>query len=132
MFTAIYRVLRRRVGASLCAARQRLLALLKPATGTPAGGALGDPARTKADLVAENALPRRRLLVLRRTVECPAPIPADRPRLPLPARLARGWRPTLLIVRPETLLRWHRQGFRLAWRVRSAAPRRVLLCQERG
>jgi len=26
----------------------------------------------------------------------------------------------LLIVQPDTLLRWHRQGFRLVWRVRSA------------
>ena len=26
----------------------------------------------------------------------------------------------LLIVQPDTLLRWHRQGFRLVWRARSA------------
>jgi transposase InsO family protein len=31
----------------------------------------------------------------------------------------RAWRQTLLIVQPETLLRWHRQGFRLLWRRRS-------------
>jgi len=33
--------------------------------------------------------------------------------------LDRGWRAALLIVRPDTLLRWHRQGFRLVWRAKS-------------
>jgi len=47
------------------------------------------------------------------------PTPADRLRLVLLARLVRGWRAALLIVQPETLLRWHRQGFRLVWRARS-------------
>ena len=27
------------------------------------------------------------------------------------------WQPLLVVVRPETLLRWHHQGFRLFWRV---------------
>ena len=48
------------------------------------------------------------------------PTPADRLRLVLLARLIRGWRAALFIVQPETLLRWHRQGFRLVWRARSA------------
>lgn len=124
MFTAIGRSLRRRAGASLCAARRCLLARLKPATGTPVGGALGDLARTKTELVAENALLRQQLLVLRRQVRRPALTPADRLRLVLLARLARGWRAALLIVQPDTLLRWHRQGFRLVWRARSAAAAR--------
>ena len=59
MFTTICRTLRQRAAASLCAAGQRLLAWLKPATGTPVGGALGDLARTKAELLAENALLRQ-------------------------------------------------------------------------
>jgi len=36
------------------------------------------------------------------------------------ARLVRGWQAALLIVQPETLLRWHRHGYRLVWRARSA------------
>ena len=75
MFTTICHALRRRAGASLRAARQRLLAFLKPATGTPVGGALGDLARTKAELVAENALLRQQLVVLRRQVRRPALTP---------------------------------------------------------
>jgi putative transposase len=78
MFTTICRALRRRAAASLCAAGQRLLAWLKPATGTPVGGALGDLARTKAELLAEHALLRQQLTVLRRQVKRPALTPADR------------------------------------------------------
>src|SRR3712207_7913695 len=32
----------------------------------------------------------------------------------------------LLIVKPETVLRWHRQGFRLFWKQKSRAPSRDL------
>jgi putative transposase len=75
--------------------------------------------RTKAALIAENAFLRQQLVVLRRQVKRPALTPADRRHLVLLARLACGWRAALLIVQPETLLRWHRQGFRLAWRAKS-------------
>jgi hypothetical protein len=34
-----------------------------------------------------------------------------------------GWTRTLLIVRPETVVRWHREGFRLFWRRRSRSSR---------
>jgi hypothetical protein len=35
------------------------------------------------------------------------------------ARLVPYRRPILQIVQPETLLRWHRAGFRLFWRIKS-------------
>jgi len=60
------------------------------------------------------------LIVLHRHVTRPALTPRDRLWLVLLARLARGWRTALLIIQPDTLLRWHRQGYRLVWRVRSA------------
>ncbi len=124
MFAAIGQALRRRIRTMPGVARRRLLALLKPATGTPAGGALADLARTKAELVAENALLRQQLVVLRRKVRRPVLTPADRLRLLLLARLTRHWRAALLLVRPDTLLRWRRRGFRLVWRARSAAARK--------
>ena len=30
-----------------------------------------------------------------------------------------GWRTALVVVRPETVLRWHREGFRIFWRWKS-------------
>ncbi len=43
----------------------------------------------------------------------------DRIPLVLLARLVRTWQQTLLIVQPETLLRWHRELFRLYWKRKS-------------
>jgi transposase InsO family protein len=34
------------------------------------------------------------------------------------------WRRLLVIVKPDTLIRWHRKGFRLFWRWKSRAPSR--------
>jgi putative transposase len=120
--SAIGRSPQHRAGAFPNMVRRRLLACLKSATGTPAGGALGDLARTKAAPVAANAPLRQQPSGLRRMVERPTLTPAARLRPLLLARLARGWRSALLIVRPETPLRRHRQGFRLFWR-RKSAPR---------
>jgi putative transposase len=121
MLTTIAAAIKRRAQASLRAVYRRLLAWTRPATGPRVGSTVGDLARTKAALVAENALLRQQLVILARPVKRPALTPADRSRLVLLARLARGWRAALLIVQPETLLRWHRQGFRLVWRAKSAA-----------
>jgi putative transposase len=35
------------------------------------------------------------------------------------SRLWNDWRSALLMVKPETVIRWHRQGFRLYWRWKS-------------
>ena len=104
---------------ALHAVRHRLLAWTRPATGSRVGSTVGDLTRTRAALVAENALLRHQLVVLQRQVGRPVFTPADRLRFILLARLVRGWRAVLLIVQPETLLHWHRQGIRLVWRTRS-------------
>ena len=39
------------------------------------------------------------------------------------------WRPVLTVVRPDTLVRWHRQGFRLFWRWKSRRPGRPRIPQ---
>ena len=41
------------------------------------------------------------------------------------------WRPALRIVQPETLTRWHRQGFRLFWRWKSKPGRPRILTELR-
>ena len=88
-------------------------------------GMLTDLARSKSELVAENALLRQPLIILRRQVKRPACTQTDRMILVLLARASRAWKQALFIVQPETLLHWHRQGFRLYWRYtsRSAAPK---------
>ena len=40
------------------------------------------------------------------------------------SRVLTGWRTTLVIVKPETVIAWHRQGFRLG-RLEESAPNRA-------
>ena len=37
----------------------------------------------------------------------------------LARRLCPGWRRHLVLVRPETVVRWHRQAWKLLWRWKS-------------
>jgi len=96
--------------------RSRILLSTKPAARGQVLGTLADLVRTKRELVAENALLRQQLIVLRRSVKRPKLTWADRVLLVLLAGRVRAWRHALLIIKPDTLLRWHRQGFRLFWR----------------
>ena len=105
--------------AVLQVVRRRLLAATKSAAPTLVAGALADLARSKPELVAANALLRQQLLILRRSAKRPRCTPADRALLVLLASRVRAWRSALLLVQPDTLLRWHRQLFRLLWRRKS-------------
>ncbi len=78
-----------------------------------------DFTRSKAALIAENALLRQQLIVLHRQVKKPAFSRSDRLLLVLLASRVKNWKDALLIFKPDTLLRWHRQGFRLFWRFKS-------------
>ena len=93
--------------------------------GSDAGSACAndvvDLARSKAELIAENALLRQQLIMLKRQVKRPACTKRDRILLVLLARGVRAWKQTILIIQPETLLRWHRELFRLYWKRRSKA-----------
>jgi transposase InsO family protein len=81
--------------------------------------------RSRASLQAEVLVLRHQLLVCERQYRGQ--------RLPLRAsdrllwvclsRIWPGWRRALVLVQPETVLRWHRQGFRLYWRWKSRPNR---------
>jgi len=99
----------------------RFIAWTKPNTTSLMLGTLTDQARSKSQLVAENAFLRQQLIILKRQVQRPACTTTDRMLLVLLARMARTWKQVLFIVQPETLLRWHRQGFKLFWKYKSRA-----------
>ena len=80
---------------------------------------LTDLSRSKPQLVAENALLCQQLIILRRQVKRPTCTKTDRMLLVLLARMVQTWKQALFIIQPETLLRWHRQGFKLFWKGRS-------------
>src|SRR4029450_14166242 len=67
----------------------------------------------------ENVALRHQLAVLKRSVGRPRLRPRHRIFWLWLARLWAGWRSSLLIVRPATVLAWHRKGFQLYWRWKS-------------
>ena len=71
--------------------------------------------RTRRALVLENLALRHQLAVLQRTAPRPRLRPSDRVFWVLLARLWSGWAEAVAIVQPETVIRWHRAGFRLFW-----------------
>jgi putative transposase len=85
---------------------------------------LTDLGRSKSELIAENALLRQQLIILKRQVKRPACTNTDRMLLVLLARLVRTWQQALFIMQPDTLLRWHRELFRLFWKRKSKAASR--------
>jgi putative transposase len=99
--------------------QRRFLTWTKPTHTSLLPGTVMDLARGKAELVAENALLRQQLLLLRRQIKRPTCTKKDRLLLVFLARAVRTWRQALLIVQPETLLTWHRQGLRLFWKQKS-------------
>jgi hypothetical protein len=75
--------------------------------------------RSRTVLAAENLFLRKQLALYReRDVKPRRADPATRVALVLLARVI-DWKPVLTVVRPDTLIRWHRAGWRLYWRWRS-------------
>jgi len=62
----------------------------------------------RAALAMENLALRQQLAVLERSVKRPALRQRDRIFWAWLAKLWNGWRATLLIVKPETVIKWHR------------------------
>lgn len=73
----------------------------------------------RAQLAAENLALRQQLAVLKLTTPRPKIRRSDRVFWAWLARLWAGWRTVLVVVKPETVVRWLRQGFRLYWRWKS-------------
>jgi putative transposase len=99
----------------------RFVIWTKPVTTSLMLGTLTDLARSKSELVAENALLRQQLIILYRRVKRPTCTKTDRMLLVLLARMVRTWKQALFIVQPETLLRWQHLGFKLYWKYKSRA-----------
>jgi hypothetical protein len=79
--------------------------------------------RDRNDVVAENLLLRHQLAVLTRpTRKRPRPGASDKLVWLLTRLVRRDWRQHLVLVTPETVVRWHRRGWRLYWRWRARAP----------
>ena len=77
-----------------------------------------------AYLTTENLALRQQLIVLKRNHNRPKLKERDRQFWVVVSRAWSGWRDALLIVQPDTVVRWHRRAFKLYWRRKSRAGRR--------
>jgi hypothetical protein len=94
---------------------------LRPVHVSPARGGVSDLTRSRAELIAANALRRPPFSLLQRQVKRRQLTKGDRLRRLFWASRLRHWTQALLIVKPVTLLPWHRAGFRLFWSWKSRA-----------
>ena len=87
------------------------------------GGLLALTVRPRRSIEAENLVLRRQLALFKERGVKPRRIDAAT-RMSL-AWLSRwcDWRSCLIVVRPETVVRWHRAGWRLFWRYKSRPGR---------
>jgi putative transposase len=95
--------IKRLTSMSFQALHHRFIDWTKPDTATSLlVGTLTDLARSKTELVAENALLRQQLIILSRHVKRPVFKKSDRMLLVLLARAVRTWKQALFIIQPET------------------------------
>ncbi|PYU54116.1 MAG: integrase [Acidobacteria bacterium] len=85
-------------------------------------GALIRLFRSRGNLVLENLMLRQQLAVLKRRHPRPSLGPFDKlfwviARRVIARRVWSTWKESLIIVTPETVVRWHRTGFRMYWRL---------------
>jgi len=89
--------------------------------------------RSRLELQLENLALRQQIGVLQRSGRKRLQLRSgDRLFWVYLSRIWRDWRSTLVIVQPETVVAWHRKGFRLfwTWRVRHGQPGRPVIARE--
>jgi hypothetical protein len=67
--------------------------------------------RGRQSLLLENLALRQQLIALKRRRPRPSPGPFDKLFWVIARRVWSGWKQALLVVTPETVVRWHRQVF---------------------
>lgn len=73
--------------------------------------------RSRRSLVLENLALRQQLTVLKRRRPRPMLGRLDKLFWVIAHRLWSAWKEALIVVTPETVVRWHRAGFRFYWRL---------------
>ena len=77
--------------------------------------ALANFPRTHKEVMLENLALRQQLSVLSRKHPQPQFTACDKLFWIILRRLWSGWKRTLVLIQPETVVRWHRVGFKLYW-----------------
>jgi hypothetical protein len=80
--------------------------------------------KSRRNLLLENLTLQHQLLVLSRGSKRPRLTPLDRALWIWLSHTWNGWKVSLRILQPDTVIQWHRAGFRLFWRWKSR-PRKA-------
>lgn len=81
--------------------------------------------RARRDLVFENIVLRQQLAALKRRRPRPRLGMLDKLFCVLARRFWSAWKQALIVVTPETVVRWHRAGFHLYWKLISKVRRPI-------
>src|SRR5208283_4939968 len=81
--------------------------------------------RGRQSLLLDNLALRQQLVMLKRRHPRPSLGLLDKLFWVIARRVWSGWKQALLVVTPETVVRWHRAGFRMYWRLISRVRRQV-------
>ena len=87
-------------------------------------GAILRPFRSRQNLLVENFALRQQLSVFKRQNRRPKLVALDKLFWVMARRFWSDWKKSLLVVAPETVVRWHRAGFRLYWSMISKIRKR--------
>src|ERR1700737_615695 len=88
-------------------------------------GALIRLSRSRGNLVLENLLLGKHLRVVKRRHRRPSIGLLDKLFWVIVRRFWSEWKKALIVVTPETVVRWHRAGFRLYWRLISKVKKPI-------
>ena len=75
--------------------------------------------KPSAQLQLENLFLRKQLEIFSRSNKRVGFKRGDRVFFSLTKGLLNNWRDNLAIVKPETVIKWHRKGFKLFWKVKT-------------
>src|SRR6266699_560092 len=101
---SVFISIKQRLSLSFHVLQERFSRGIRPPTTSLLLGTLVDLTRGKSELLAENALLRHQLIILRRQIKRPVSRKSDRLLLVLLASMVRTWNQALFLVQPETLL----------------------------
>jgi putative transposase len=94
----VFTLIKQRIRSSCRTLQAYFSRWIKPSTTSFVLGTLADMTRGKSELLAENALLRHQLIILRRQVKHPVYLKTDRFLLVVLARMVRTWKQALFLV----------------------------------
>jgi len=75
--------------------------------------------KSRQQLMLEMLLLKQQIIVLKRTTPKPKLRNADRILFAWLSQICQNWKDNLIIVKPETVIKWHKAGFKIFWKWKS-------------